>query len=133
MPRGEGDAVCGDMPHNWASAEFIRLVRDLLVLERGDELHLLEGLPRAWVQPGKAVRVSGVLTEFGLISLELRIAADGSKATLTLDPPSRNPAKRIVVHLDGWSGRQGTIEMPAAERAVREIPLGKGLGIRDEG
>ena len=45
MPRGEGDAICGDMPHNWASAEFIRLVRDLLVLERGDELHLFEGLP----------------------------------------------------------------------------------------
>ncbi len=35
------------MPHNWASAEFIRLVRHLLILERGDELHLLEGLPRA--------------------------------------------------------------------------------------
>ena len=125
MPRGEGDAVCGDMPHNWASAEFIRLVRDLLALERGDELHLLEGLPRAWVQPGKAVRVSGVLTEFGLISLELRIAADGSKATLTLDPPSRNPAKRIVVHLDGWSGSRGRIELPATKRVVREIPLKK--------
>ncbi len=125
MPRGEGDAVCGDMPHNWASAEFIRLVRDLLVLERGDELHLLEGLPRAWVQPGKAVRASGVLTEFGPISLELRIAADGSKATLTLDPPARNPAKRIVVHLDGWSGSRGTIELPAKDRVVREIPLKK--------
>jgi len=126
MPRGEGDAVCGDMPHNWASAEFIRLVRDLLVLERGDELHLFEGLPRAWVQPGKAVRVNGVLTEFGPISLELRVAADGSKATLTLDPPSRNPAKRIVVHLDGWSGSRGTMELPPTARASRGIPLGKG-------
>ena len=51
MPRGEGAAICGDMPHNWASAEFIRLVRHLLVLERGDELHLLEGLPRGWLRP----------------------------------------------------------------------------------
>ena len=56
MPRGEGDAICGDMPHNWASAEFIRLVRDLLVLERGDELHLFEGLPRGmdWARQGGA-------------------------------------------------------------------------------
>ena len=123
MPKGEGDANCGDMPHNWASAEFIRLVRHLLVLERGDELHLFEGLPRAWIVPGKAVRLKGVLTEFGPVSLELRVAADGSKATLTLDPPSRNPARRIVVHLDGWSGNPGTIELPATGRAVREIPL----------
>ena len=33
------------MPHNWASAEFIRLTVHLLALDRGDELHLLEGLP----------------------------------------------------------------------------------------
>ena len=122
---GKGNQEVGDMPHNWASAEFIRLVRDLLVLERGDELHLFEGLPPAWIQPGKAVRVNGVLTEFGPITLELRASADGSKATLTLDPPTRNPAKRIVLHLDGWSGRKGTIELPATERVVREI------GIRD--
>ncbi|MCB0114182.1 MAG: hypothetical protein KDD84_08825, partial [Caldilineaceae bacterium] len=37
--------ICGDMPHNWASAEFIRLVRHLLVMERGDTLSLLPGLP----------------------------------------------------------------------------------------
>ncbi|MFA6545723.1 MAG: hypothetical protein WCS99_15000, partial [Limisphaerales bacterium] len=50
MPVGEHDPRdFGDMPHNWAGAEFIRLVRDLLVLERGDELHLLEGLPAGWI------------------------------------------------------------------------------------
>ena len=37
MPRGKGDRVVGDIPHNWASAEFIRLVRHLLVLERGND------------------------------------------------------------------------------------------------
>ncbi len=42
---GESFRKVGDMPHNWASAEFIRLVVDLLALDRGDELHLLEGFP----------------------------------------------------------------------------------------
>ncbi|NOX54462.1 MAG: hypothetical protein GXP27_08470, partial [Planctomycetes bacterium] len=42
-PKGEPPKYVGDMPHNWASAEFIRLVRHSLVLERGRELHLLEG------------------------------------------------------------------------------------------
>jgi hypothetical protein len=35
----------GDRPHDWANAEFIRLASHHLVFERGDELHLLEGVP----------------------------------------------------------------------------------------
>ncbi len=111
------------MPHNWASAEFIRLVRHLLVLERGDELHLFEGLPAAWIRARHRIRVHGALTEFGPISLELRVAADGRVAALHLDPPRRNPARKIVLHLDGWSGRSGTLEIPAGETSDRQIPL----------
>jgi len=33
MPVGHGDQVVGDMPHNWASAEFSRLVRHSLILD----------------------------------------------------------------------------------------------------
>ncbi len=123
MPQGEGSAHCGDMPHNWASAEFIRLVRHLLVLERGDELHLCEGLPAAWIQPGKTIRAKDILTEFGPMALELRTAADGSKVHLALDPPRRNPPGRIVLHLDGWSGGSGRLELPGEGRLEKEIPL----------
>ena len=35
MPVGQGNQVVGDMPHNWASAEFIHLVRHSLILECG--------------------------------------------------------------------------------------------------
>jgi hypothetical protein len=115
MPTGKGDQICGDMPHNWASAEFIRLVRHLLVLERGNDLHLFEGLPRAWIQAGKKIRVQGVATEFGPISLELAISADRKQAFLTLDPPARTPPRNIVVHLSGWSGRQGVLKLPAGK------------------
>ena len=40
------------MPHNWASAEFIRLAVHLLALDRGQEMHLFEGLPTQWTKPG---------------------------------------------------------------------------------
>ena len=56
MPVGQGDQVVGDMPHNWASAEFIRLVRHSLILERGNELHLFEGMPAKWARPGAVTR-----------------------------------------------------------------------------
>jgi len=123
LPQGGGERICGDMPHNWASAEFLRLTRHLLVLKRGRELHLLEGLPPAWIVPGESVRVRDVLTEFGPISFELRTAADGSHALLDLVPPRRNPPREIVVHLTGWSGREGTVRMPVDGPSQREIPL----------
>jgi hypothetical protein len=124
-PQGPGREVCGDMPHNWASAEFIRLVRHLLVLERGEELHLFEGLPAAWIRPGATTRVHGALTEFGPVSLELRVSADGGSASLHLDPPRRNPARKIVLHLGGWSGRSGVLELPAGETSDRQISLAR--------
>lgn len=123
MPQGEGPAVCGDMPHNWASAEFIRLVRHLLVLERGDELHLAEGVPPNWIVPGKRIRAAGVLTEFGPVQFEIRIAPDGTKALVDLQPPRRNPPRRIVLHLEGWSGSQGILELPTDSPSQREVPL----------
>jgi hypothetical protein len=117
----------GDMPHNWASAEFIRLVRHLIVLERGEELHLCEGVPAAWAKPGMATSLHGVVTEFGPMSLELTVADDGHSATLALDPPSRTPPKGIVLHLDGWAGRPGETELPTGagriEKTVRLGPL----------
>jgi hypothetical protein len=126
MPQGKGDANVGDMPHNWASAEFIRLVRHLLVLERGDELHLLEGLPAEWVRPGMAVRLREVATQFGPMSLELRAGADGTRAVLQLDPPVRNRPRRIVLHLAGWAdagGPQAPVELTGAGPIRREIEL----------
>ena len=72
---GEPFRKVGDMPHNWASAEFIRLAIHLLALDRGDELHLLEGFPREWAGPGMITRLNGVATPFG--PLDLTVQADG--------------------------------------------------------
>ena len=87
MPVGQGDQVVGDMPHNWASAEFIRLVRHSLILERGDELHLFEGVPAKWAKPGAVIKVRDIATEFGPISFEFRVARNGTSGILKLTPP----------------------------------------------
>ena len=113
------------MPHNWASAEFIRLVRHLLVLERGDELHLLEGMPAAWVRPGAVTRLRAVPTEFGPLSLEVVAAADGRSVRLRLEPPTRTPPRRIVLHLGGWAtdDPNAVTELPMASVIERVIAL----------
>ncbi|MFH1069000.1 MAG: hypothetical protein V1794_05195 [Candidatus Glassbacteria bacterium] len=124
-PVGEGQAMVGDMPHNWASAEFVRLVRHLLVIERGGELHLFEGLPAEWAGSGLVTRLDGVVTEFGKVSFELRVAEDGRSASLTFDPPDRTPPDKIILHLDGWSGREGVLELPPTGRQTVRVELAR--------
>jgi len=83
-------------------------------------------VPAAWVRPGMTTRLSGIATEFGPMSLELKVSPDGAKATLTLDPSKRNPPARIVLHTGGWaepSDLKAATVLPAAERIERQIVL----------
>ena len=97
------DKFVGDMPHNWASAEFIRLTRNLLVLERGRELHLLEGIPRTWLAAGAVTELKDIATDFGPVSMKLEAATDGKSAMLFVTPPPGPDAPKIVVHLGAWA------------------------------
>lgn len=123
MPQGKGRAVVGDMPHNWASAEFLRLTRNCLVLERGDELHLFEALPPAWIKPGAVTRLEDVATEFGPLTLELRVGKKMDSATLHLKVPRRSSPRRVVLHLDNWSGQAGEIDLAIKGSIRQEIKL----------
>ncbi len=115
---GAKEEYCGDMPHNWASAEFIRLIRHSLILERGQELHLLEGLPMTWTQPGRTTRLTQIPTSFGPVSMELTVAPTGKFARLICDPPQRDSVSGIVVHLENFDGPVRSVKW--ANRPVGE-------------
>jgi hypothetical protein len=108
-PLGEKEYYVGDMPHNWASAEFIRFVRHMMIMEREDELHLLEAMPRAWAEPSGQTRLTGIPTSFGNMSLAVSIADDGSTAKVTLSPPTREPLRKIVLHTKNFARTVGAI------------------------
>jgi hypothetical protein len=120
---GEKFKKVGDMPHNWASAEFIRLVIHLLALDRGDEMHLLEGLPREWTGPGMATRLNGVATPFGPLDMTAQVDKEGKTMTLTVGPLAVH-CKGVVVHLpDGGTRRLearlgGSITFPVTAKAA---------------
>ena len=117
-PGGQPFRKVGDMPHNWASAEFIRLAVHLLALDRGNELHLFEGLPPEWTRAGMVTRLDGVATPFGPLHVSLAVNAKGNAATLTLEPLPGKDLERVVVHLEGW-----TKDLDGGRRHVMEIPL----------
>jgi hypothetical protein len=60
----------GDMPHNWASAECVRYLRHMLVLEDGQCLRLLQGVAPN-LGHGEPFALEQSPTRFGRVTLQL--------------------------------------------------------------
>jgi len=112
-PQGLGYEEVGDMPHNWASTEFLRMIVHMLQIDRDDELHLLEGVPEGWVQPGMVTRLNGIQTPFGSIDLAVEGVADGVKIRLAFADESNLP-RRVVVHRGSWGGEGASVRLPVS-------------------
>ncbi|MBC8078844.1 MAG: hypothetical protein H7X86_00745 [Gorillibacterium sp.] len=125
----------GDMPHNWASAEFIRLVRHLLVMEQGDDLLLLPGLPDEWLPQEEALVLENTPTRYGLVSLQLsKDETHGYRLKYVREPGNQQPA-RVLIYWDGQllqvegadvAAESGMIVLPGDIRGV-ELHLGERL------
>lgn len=78
----------GDGDHGWAAAEFVSLVRDMLVCERGGRLLLMPAVPRAWFRPGLDLAVRRAATCYGQAEYTFRQA--GESAVLAWKVNRRN-------------------------------------------
>jgi hypothetical protein len=72
-PRTLGGCM-GDGDHGWAAAEFLNLIRDLLVREESGALLLLSGAPAEWFRPGLAMGAEGAPTLHGEVSFRVECA-----------------------------------------------------------
>jgi hypothetical protein len=106
-PRDLPSKYWGEMPHNWGSAEFVRLVVHLLALDRGTELHLLEGIPPEWLQAGMVTRLKEVATPFGKLSFALEVDEKGETASLSMEKLTDPSCTGVVVHLGEWGECSG--------------------------
>jgi len=85
------------IPHGTGASNYAILLRHLLVHEQGDELHLLRAVPDGWLADGQEIRVERAPTHFGTLSMVVKGGPTG--VSVTLDPPTRRPPSRIVLHL----------------------------------
>jgi hypothetical protein len=93
------EQLVGDMPHNWASAEFIRLARSLLMFEHSQGLDLLMGVAPEWLQPNASIRLEATPTRYGAVTLDLSLDAAGDGALhLTFDTTRSQQPKRILLY-----------------------------------
>jgi hypothetical protein len=131
LPWGTRDFGLNLSPHGWFSAKFRTLVRNMMVREEGNELHLLSVISPEWIKPGAVITVRRAPTEFGSVSFELRVPADG-QATLHLDNHLARAPEKTILHLPWFlhgiaaaaDGNKipisdGTITLPSGTTEVR--------------
>jgi len=98
----QSEEMCGDMPHNWGSAEFIRLTRNLLVMERQGSLEILAGLPAEWLPTNDcALELEQTPTKYGRVSIKLSKEEGKYELMYFRDAFSQTP-ERQVLH---WPGK----------------------------
>jgi hypothetical protein len=131
LPWGDRNFQDNLAPHGWFAAEYRTLLRNMLVREDGDRLHLLSAISPEWIGRGKTIAIRQAPSYFGETSFTLEQPAEG-EAVLKLDSTfSRAPAQ-IVVHLpwfvdlksataDGKVVRDGdgSVAVPAGTREIQ--------------
>ncbi len=123
----DGGLAAGDMPHGWAAASYVSLLRDMILYEDGDTLQIGAGIPPGWIEPresatgGEAtpgeVSVANAPTYFGTGSVRI-------SASLVKEPNAPPEAKPRVASVSVRIS--GSLSPPAGYRVhspLKQPPL----------
>lgn len=83
-------------PHGCFAGKFLDLLRNMLIREEKDELHLFSCLPPAWIKMGERISLLNAPTDFGSVSFSLNVVPNGGE--LNIRARWSNPPKKIVIH-----------------------------------
>jgi hypothetical protein len=108
----------GDGHHGWMSAELVTFIRNLLIIEQGDDLILTPCLPDDWVFETASIKVERAATYFG--EVDMTIAFGDRNATLVLKGKWRVPPAsiewRLPMNLANAGGDGDGVELVDAHR-----------------
>jgi hypothetical protein len=68
-------------PHGWFAAEYVALLRNMLVRESGSELTVMGAVSPAWLRPGRTISVTNADTTLGRVGYTLHATAGGAVLT----------------------------------------------------
>ncbi len=89
----------GDMPHGEACSNYIIMLRNLLLHEERNLLHIAPATPRRWMAQSKPFGVEAAPTKFGQVSYLITPSSDRKTITIAVQlTKNRLPAK-VLLHL----------------------------------
>jgi hypothetical protein len=98
-PQSKPSVTSGDGSNAEASALFLHLLRNTLLLERKDTLVCLASLPLEWLHPGALLAARRAITEYGRVTLLLQLSERGDSAHLSIET-SRRPRELHTLRVD---------------------------------
>jgi len=81
-------------------------LRMMFIQERGDELWLGAAVPRYWLADGRTSGIENARTYFGTMSIKYESKLSQGRIEATLDPPRRNPTKKIYIRFRHPEGKK---------------------------
>ncbi len=106
------------IPHIWGASQYMLLLRNMLVREEGNELHLCSAVPGAWYAGG-GVRLEKMPTAFGPVSLAAAQPPGGRQLEFAIELPADAGLARVVLHLPQGCGAKEVTTPKGATVAVR--------------
>lgn len=83
LPFGNRTVDLATVPHGWGAAEYVSLLRNMLIREQGNGVILMSALSPSWLEPGQTVSVRRGATAFGPVNFVLRTSSGGATLTWT--------------------------------------------------
>ncbi|MFD0714704.1 hypothetical protein [Paenibacillus sp. GCM10027626] len=125
--RGQepGTNTCtGDRQHLWTPLAIVRVLRNSLLMEKGDILHLAQGIDREWLTSGQPVGVVAMNTHFGQVSYRLQFDKTQSiiQGTCSLTGTGSKRPAQTYLH----------VRLPAQYGIVQAVVNGTPVPCRDE-
>jgi hypothetical protein len=85
-------------PHMHSNSRVLSMLRIALMLEEENNLHLMMGAPRGWLEDGKHIEVRKAPTNFGVLRFAASSRAASGEITFEISPPRRKAAN-LVLHV----------------------------------
>ncbi|MCX6930631.1 MAG: hypothetical protein NT154_46610, partial [Verrucomicrobia bacterium] len=96
-PWADRDIGQNIMPHGWFAAKYIGVVRNMLMREQENELHLLSVLSPAWSGTGQMIEVQNAPSHFGPVAFQANFRENGM--SMELRPRFEVTPSKVVIHL----------------------------------
>jgi hypothetical protein len=102
-PWGNRDPGFNRPPHGWCAARYIELIRNMMVREEGNDIHLLSAISPYWIREGEEILVKDAPTYFGDVGLHLEVTGNKS-FEITLDAEWNDELNNIYLHIPWFLG-----------------------------
>lgn len=104
-PPRRGIRTGGMSPHGWASAFYVSFLRNLMINEQDNMLHIAPATPRQWLAQPQPIGVEDAPSFFGPVTYHL--TADPDKTTIRgeVKLSARRKPKKLLIHVRGPGGR----------------------------